>query len=103
MKLSDVLFGAILCISAPVKGEWTVGQGVYTQSGLVSGSAASKASSVSVYLGIPYAQPPIGDLRFAAPLPFSGNTPLPFSDSPSIDGTKFVRCPIVSNVLTVAH
>ncbi|OBT80099.1 hypothetical protein VF21_01075 [Pseudogymnoascus sp. 05NY08] len=89
MKLSDVLFGAVLCISAPVKGEWTVGQGVYTQSGLVSGSAASKSPSVSVYRGIPYAQPPIGDLRFAAPLPFSG--------SPSIDGTKIgASCPVSS-------
>ncbi|OBT67123.1 hypothetical protein VE03_04435 [Pseudogymnoascus sp. 23342-1-I1] len=77
MKLSDVLFGAILCISTPVNGKWTAGQEVDTQSGPVFGSAASKATNVSIYLGIPYAQPPIGDLRFAAPLPYSGNTVSP--------------------------
>ncbi|KFY29232.1 hypothetical protein V493_02478 [Pseudogymnoascus sp. VKM F-4281 (FW-2241)] len=101
MKLSDVLLGAILCISTPVIGTWTpvtgkltpvtrkwsVGQKVHTQSGPVLGSAASKAAEVSVYLGIPYAEPPIGDLRFAASQPYFGNA--------SIDGTKFgASCPV---------
>jgi hypothetical protein len=61
---------------------WTIGQTVNTQSGPVRGHAASNASEVSVYLGIPYAQPPIGDLRFAPPQKYTGKT--------IIDGTKFV-------------
>jgi hypothetical protein len=63
---------------------------VNTTSGLISGHPASNISSVIEYLGIPwvhpkaerllyltlinrtsYAQPPLGDLRFAAPQPYS--------------------------------
>jgi len=61
---------------------WTVGQTVQTSSGPVSGHAASNASQVSEYLGIPFAVPPVGDLRFAAPQKYSGNS--------SINGTSFV-------------
>lgn len=61
---------------------WTVGQTVHTNSGPVSGHPASNDSQVSEYLGIPYAQPPTGDLRFAAPVRFAGTAPL--------NGTKFV-------------
>jgi cholinesterase len=62
---------------------WTVGQTVQTSSGPVNGHAASNATGVSTYLGIPYAQPPTGDLRFAAPVKYSGNS--------TINGTSFVR------------
>ena len=61
---------------------WTIGQTVQTESGPVVGHAAPNATEVSEYLGIPYAQPPIGNLRFAAPLRYSGNT--------TIDGSTFV-------------
>jgi cholinesterase len=61
---------------------WTVGQTVQTSSGPVNGHAASNATAVSTYLGIPYAEPPVGDLRFAAPQKYSGNS--------SINGTSFV-------------
>ena len=61
---------------------WTVGQTVYTESGPVTGRAASNASEVSTYLAIPYAQPPTGDLRFASPQKFKGKA--------TINGTKFV-------------
>jgi hypothetical protein len=64
------------------QGNWTVGQTVQTNSGPVSGHPATNQSSVSEYLGIPYAQPPIGDLRFAAPANFTGTAPL--------NGTDFV-------------
>lgn len=61
---------------------WTVGQVVHTSSGPVQGHAASIASDVSEYLGIPYAQPPLGQLRFAAPEKYSG--------SEMIQGSAFV-------------
>ena len=45
-----------------------VGQVVQTDSGPISGHAASQATNVSEYLGIPFAEPPVGNLRFAAPV-----------------------------------
>lgn len=47
-----------------------VGQQVNTTSGIIQGHAADKTPEVSEYLGIPFAQPPLGDLRFAAPEPY---------------------------------
>ncbi|EHK43838.1 hypothetical protein TRIATDRAFT_137796 [Trichoderma atroviride IMI 206040] len=40
---------------------------VSTSNGPVIGHAASNSDCVIEYLGIPFAQPPVGDLRFAAP------------------------------------
>lgn len=62
---------------------WTVGQTVQTSSGPVSGHPAKNDSQVSEYLGIPFGQAPIGDLRFAAPVKFNGTAPL--------NGTIFVN------------
>lgn len=59
---------------------------VNTTSGLVSGHPSSNASAgVSEYLGIPYAQPPVEDLRFAPPVAYNGTS--------SINGTNFVGIP----------
>ena len=46
---------------------------VQTSNGAIVGHEAANASRVIEYLGIPYAQPPIGDLRFAAPVKFDGD------------------------------
>jgi len=63
---------------------------VNTTSGLVSGHASSNASAqVSEYLGIPYAEPPVGDLRFAPPVRYNGNS--------AINGTSFVSHPQLRN------
>lgn len=62
---------------------WDIGQTVQTTSGPVSGHAASNATEVSEYLGIPFAQPPVGNLRFAPPQKYSGTSP--------INGTNYVR------------
>ena len=43
------------------------GDPVQTDSGLVAGTEAQ--SGVKAYLGIPYARPPVGDLRWRAPQP----------------------------------
>lgn len=40
---------------------------VYTANGPVTGHYAVNASSVIEFLGIPYAKPPVGDLRWAPP------------------------------------
>lgn len=52
---------------------WTVGQPVRTTSGLVVGHAAAGISQVSEYVGIPYAVPPLGRLRFQPPVRYTGN------------------------------
>ena len=88
MKSSVLLtLAAGLCASAfslerRQAANWTVGQTVQTESGPVNGHAAKNNSQVSEYLGIPYGQAPVGDLRFAAPVKFTGNS--------SINGTSFV-------------
>ncbi|KAF7869916.1 hypothetical protein EAF04_004700 [Stromatinia cepivora] len=59
---------------------------VSTTSGQVAGHPSAKNSAVYEYLGIPFAQPPIGNLRFAPPQPYIGNG--------SINGTNFgYTCP----------
>jgi cholinesterase len=87
MKPSIVFFLAVATVALADNLEqrqsnWTVGQTVQTDSGPVSGHAALNASQVSEYLGIPFAAPPVGDLRFAAPQKYTGNS--------SINGTSFV-------------
>lgn len=52
--------------------KWDVGQAVRTSSGTIIGHAASTRLAVSEYLGIPFANPPVGELRFAAPQPYEG-------------------------------
>jgi hypothetical protein len=55
---------------------WTPGQEVETQSGRIKGHVASwpSGTSISEYLGIPYAKPPVGSLRFAPPVLNKSNT-----------------------------
>lgn len=63
-------------------GNWTVGRIVKTTSGYVQGHAATNATEVSEYLGIPYAFPPVGRLRFQPPIKYHSNE--------IINGTNFV-------------
>lgn len=48
---------------------------VDTQSGPITGHLADNSPCVVEYLGIPYAKPPVGDLRFAAPEKFLSTKP----------------------------
>ena len=52
----------------------SVGQVVSTSSGPVQGHAATVKNDVSAYLGIPYAEPPVGKLRFMPPKKYHGNS-----------------------------
>jgi cholinesterase len=61
-----------LVSTAAAQSAWTVGQTVQTTSGQIKGHASTWKPAVSEYLGVPYAQPPIGALRFAAPRPLVG-------------------------------
>jgi Carboxylesterase family len=85
--LFTFLFVSLLDVSASPLVERTtfaVGQVVKTTSGTVVGHAAQSRNQVSEYLGIPFAQPPVGNLRFAAPQPFNGTT------NSTIIASKFV-------------
>ncbi|CAG8982726.1 hypothetical protein HYALB_00001007 [Hymenoscyphus albidus] len=53
---------------------FTVGQIVNTSSGNILGHAAPNHPEVSEYLGIPFGQTPVGDLRFAAPVKYVGSS-----------------------------
>jgi hypothetical protein len=59
-----------------------VGQAVVTTSGTVKGHPAENVSEVSEYLGIPYAQPPVGSLRWQPPVNYTGTG--------IVNGTNFV-------------
>ena len=60
-----------LCLSLIHAHPFQVGSTVQTSSGAIIGHAAQNRKRVSEYLGIPYAKPPLGDLRFAAPQTYS--------------------------------
>lgn len=53
--------------SSPAHKPFTIGEEVYTTSGIIRGHAAMNRNQVSEYLGIPFAKPPVNDLRFASP------------------------------------
>lgn len=69
---------------------------VRTTAGVVKGSSSGGAKGIRTFLGIPYAKPPVGDLRWRAPEP-------PASWSGERDATKFApRCmqaPIYSDMI----
>ena len=64
---------------------WQIGQSVQTHTGKVIGKASSWKSQVSEYLGVPFAKPPVGDLRWAAPQALAKDS------SKIIQATKYVN------------
>lgn len=47
---------------------------VVTSNGRITGHVAPGMRKTAEFLGIPYAQPPVGEFRFAKPLPPKGKT-----------------------------
>jgi len=72
---------------------WKVGQRVRTSSGPVDGHLAPNSSQVSEYLGIPFAKPPIGALRF--------EPPEQYVSSSLLNGSIFVCSPILNHYFLV--
>ena len=74
MDIGVVLFricltGLVFTV-ASVDGAYTLGDVVVTRMGKIRGIRMSVSKrEVDVFYGIPYAKPPIGDLRFKSPLP----------------------------------
>jgi cholinesterase len=58
---------SLALVGAAAAQSWSTGQVVKTSSGSAKGHASSWKPAVSEYLGIPFAQPPVGKLRFLAP------------------------------------
>jgi cholinesterase len=86
LYLANTMTDAQVQSLSPKRDGWSVGQSVHTSSGTVRGRAAPNATEVSVYLGIPYAKPPIGNLRFAPPQKYESDN--------GIDATDFIS-PVV--------
>ncbi|KAF4157551.1 hypothetical protein CNMCM6069_005499 [Aspergillus lentulus] len=84
------LIFSVPCAAVSPQARWTIGQTVQTSSGPVRGHAAPHASNVSEYLAIPYALPPVGNLRFQPPVRYRGNT--------TISGETFGPACISSNL-----
>jgi hypothetical protein len=85
---TTLLYGAVLGASPDLnhnalQARQSTVKTVNTTSGPVSGHLSSNASlNVAEYLGIPFAAPPVGNLRFAPPQKYNGTT--------AINGTNFV-------------
>ncbi|KAF2402642.1 alpha/beta-hydrolase [Trichodelitschia bisporula] len=58
----------LIPLLAALASAWEIGQTVPTTSGTITGHASTWKLNVSEYLGVPYAQPPLGPLRWAAPV-----------------------------------
>jgi cholinesterase len=69
VTIASWLVAATLSLAAPGRTFETVETG----NGRIVGHRSAISEEVWEYLGIPYAQSPLGDLRFAAPQKYRGN------------------------------
>ena len=71
------------------------GKLVHTTSGAVQGTASDLRPDVSAYLGIPFAKPPVGSLRFAPPVAYG-------KSDKTIDATKLVSiAPLTARIALI--
>jgi Carboxylesterase family len=75
MMLALVIATSILWLAQSTPLVSLAGAPVKTTSGVLTGTAGKSYGSVSAYLGVPFAQPPIGPLRFAAPVAYKSSAP----------------------------
>jgi cholinesterase len=86
-----------LALASPLnqRSTFAIGQTTKTTSGVVTGHAAKNRTEVSEYLGIPFAKPPVGDLRWKAPVKYVGDAPINASSYVSLtlnrEGTLLIR------------
>lgn len=66
------LFGLSSCYALSAGQTVLAGPTILTSSGPVRGHAAADEPSVSAFLGIPYALPPVGKRRFMPPEKYHG-------------------------------
>jgi cholinesterase len=81
-----ILLASLAAVNA--QSAWTIGQAVKTTSGSIVGQASSWKKDVSEYLGVPFAAPPVGPLRWAPPQKING-------EGKTIQATKFVRFDLI--------
>jgi hypothetical protein len=85
----------ISCIvSTNAQAVFKIGQSVQTGSGHIVGQASGWKKDVSEYLGVPFALPPSGDLRWAAPQVIKNG-------SRTVDATRYVSHVIFSYYLVL--
>jgi Carboxylesterase family len=77
------LLASALAQALPHNSTNGIGGIVDTTIGPIQGKVSTLRPDVSAYLGIPFAKPPVGDLRFAAPVKYGGSGSV-------INGTAFV-------------
>ncbi|KAF2674097.1 alpha/beta-hydrolase [Microthyrium microscopicum] len=68
-----LLLSLLSFITVQAQSTFRAGQTVKTTSGDITGQPSSWKPEVSEYLGIPYAEPPVGKLRWAAPVAAKGS------------------------------
>ncbi|KAJ9157899.1 Carboxylic ester hydrolase [Pleurostoma richardsiae] len=73
LRLCLAMIASIFSVASAAQRNWIVGQAVSTTSGVLLGHASEFAPDVSEYLGAPFAEPPVGELRWAAPVRFSAS------------------------------
>jgi cholinesterase len=75
VKLAPLALLTSLVAVSPIRCDTSKYITVDTSSGPITGRLANNSTSVVEYLGIPYAKPPVEDLRFAPPRRFNSTTP----------------------------